>query len=265
MDETMIKNANKIVIKVGSSTLTSEDGTIDKEFMENFVLQVKRLMDQGKKVIIVSSGARIAGVATIGKWSRQKDIHYKQALCSIGQVELMDSYRIIFNTYGIHVGQILLTKEDFEHKERTLNIRNTLFTLIDEGVVPIVNENDTVSVDEIKIGDNDMLGAYTTVLWGGDLLAILSDIEGIYNCNPSENDDACLIDIVEDVEKLEKEISIGETSSFGTGGIKTKLKAAKMVNSYGIPMIVAHGKTKDIITRIAAGEKKGTLFLPGGV
>ncbi|WP_422486383.1 glutamate 5-kinase [Gudongella sp. DL1XJH-153] len=262
MDDRIIRNANKIVIKVGSSTLTSKDGTIDKDFLENFILQVKTLMEQGKKIIIVSSGARIAGVATLGKWSRQQDIHYKQALCSIGQVELMDSYRRIFNKHGIHVGQILLTKEDFDHSERTLNIRNTLFTLIDEGVVPIVNENDTISVDEIKIGDNDMLAAYTTVVWGGELLTILSDIEGIYNCNPSENEDACLIDVVEDVDKLEDEISIGETSSFGTGGIKTKLKAAKMVNAYGIPMIVAHGKTKDIITQISAGEKKGTLFLP---
>ncbi len=262
MDDMMIRNANKIVIKVGSSTITSQDGTIDKEFLDNFILQVKTLMDQGKKVIIVSSGARIAGVSTIGKWSRQQDINYKQALCSIGQVELMDSYRRIFNKHGIHIGQILLTKDDFEHKERTLNIRNTLFTLIDEGVVPIVNENDTVSVDEIKIGDNDMLGAYTTVVWGGDLLLILSDIDGIYDCNPNDNPEACLVDVVDDIDKLEEEISIGETSSFGTGGIQTKLKAARMVNSYGIPMIVAHGKTKDIITQISEGEKKGTLFLP---
>jgi glutamate 5-kinase len=174
----------------------------------------------------------------------------------------MDSYRRIFNKHGIHIGQILLTKDDFENKDRTLNIRNTLFTLIDEGVVPIVNENDTVSVDEIKIGDNDMLGAYTTVVWGGDLLLILSDIDGIYDCNPTDNPQACLVDVVDDIDKLEKEISIGETSSFGTGGINTKLKAARMVNSYGIPMIVAHGKTKDIITQISAGEKKGTLFLP---
>jgi glutamate 5-kinase len=107
-----------------------------------------------------------------------------------------------------------------------------------------------------------MLGAYTTVVWGGDLLLILSDIDGIYDCNPTDNPQACLVDVVDDIDKLEKEISIGETSSFGTGGIQTKLKAARMVNAYGIPMIVAHGKTKDIITQISSGEKKGTLFLP---
>ncbi len=262
MDNIMINESKKILIKIGSSTITSQDGKIDKDFLENFALQVKRLMDEGKKVIVVSSGARIAGVSTIGKWSRKEDINYKQALCAIGQVELMDSYRRAFEKHGIHIAQILLTKDDFDSKTRTLNIRNTLFTLLDEGVVPIINENDTVSVDEIKIGDNDMLGAYSTVIWGGDLLILLSDIEGICDKNPNENPDAHIISIVKDVDELEKNISIGLTSSFGTGGIQTKLKAAKIVNKYGIPMIVAHGKTKDIITQIAAGNRKGTLFLP---
>jgi glutamate 5-kinase len=262
MDDIMINESKKIIIKIGSSTITSADGKIDKDFLENFAIQVKELMAAGKKVILVSSGARIAGVSTIGKWSRKEDINYKQALCAIGQVELMDSYRRVFEKHDIHIAQILLTKDDFDSKARTLNIRNTLFTLLDEGVVPIINENDTVSVDEIKIGDNDMLAAYSTVVWGGDLLILLSDIEGICDKNPNENKDACIIDIVEDIDELEKNISIGVTSSFGTGGIQTKIKAARIVNKYGIPMIVAHGKTKDIITQIAAGTRKGTLFLP---
>lgn len=262
MDNIMINQSKKILIKIGSSTITSKDGKIDIDFLENFSSQVKELMDAGKKVIIVSSGATIAGVSKIGKWSRKEDIHYKQALCAIGQVELMDSYRRVFEKHGIHIAQILLTKDDFDSKIRTLNIRNTLFTLLDEGVVPIINENDTVGVEEIKIGDNDMLAAYSTVVWGGDLLILLSDIEGICDKNPNENKDAHIISIVEDIEELEKNISMGLTSSFGTGGIQTKLKAAKIVNKYGIPMIVAHGKTKDIITQIAAGKRKGTLFLP---
>ncbi|NMA49507.1 MAG: glutamate 5-kinase [Tissierellia bacterium] len=262
MDNIMINQSKKIIIKIGSSTITSGNGKIDRDFLENFAIQVKELMEAGKKVIIVSSGARIAGVSTIGKWSRKEDIHYKQALCAIGQVELMDSYRRVFEKHGIHTAQLLLTKDDFDSKTRTLNIRNTLFTLLDEGVVPIINENDTVSVDEIKIGDNDMLAAYSTVIWGGDLLILLSDIEGICDKNPNENKDAHIISIVEDVDELEKNISMGVTSAFGTGGIKTKLKAARIVNKYGIPMIVAHGKTKDIITQIAAGNRKGTLFLP---
>lgn len=258
--ENIIKSSKKIIIKIGSSTLTSEDGTIDKEFIENLAYQVKTLIDQGKRVILVSSGARIAGVSTIGKWSRKEDINYKQALCAIGQVELMDSYRRIFNNYDIHVAQILLTKEDFESKARTLNIRNTLFTLLDEGVLPIINENDTVCVEEIKIGDNDVLAARTAALWGGDLLVLLSDIEGIYDKNPSSNGDAKLIEIVTDPYELEKSISIGEKGSFGTGGIATKIEAAKIVNSYGTSLIVAKGKEKDIILRLSEGTGKGTLF-----
>lgn len=261
MDRDIINNSNKIIIKIGSSTLTSQDGTIDKDFIEDLALQVKELMDRGKRVIVVSSGARIAGVSTIGKWSRKEDMNYKQALCAIGQVELMDSYRRIFNKHDIHIGQILLTKEDFESKNRTLNIRNTLFTLLDEGVLPIINENDTVCVEEIQIGDNDMLAARTTVLWGGDLLILLSDIEGIYDKNPNENPDAKLIELVEDVEELEKSISIGETSSFGTGGIATKIKAAKLLKGYGIPMIVAKGKNKGQILGLSEGTGKGTLFI----
>ncbi|MFY9482878.1 MAG: glutamate 5-kinase, partial [Tissierellaceae bacterium] len=225
--ENILNKSNKIVIKIGSSTITSADGTIDKEFMENLAQQVKTLMDEGKRVVIVSSGARIAGVSTIGKWSRKEDINYKQALCAIGQVELMDSYRKIFSNYGIHVAQILLTKEDFESEARTLNIRNTLFTLLDEGVLPIINENDTVCVEEIKIGDNDVLAARTAALWAADILILLSDIEGIYDKNPVTNEDAKLIEVVDDAYELEKNISIGEKSSFGTGGVATKIKAAK--------------------------------------
>lgn len=259
--EKTIKNSKKVVIKIGSSTITSEDGTIDKEFIDNLAYQVKNLMDQNKRVVLVSSGARIAGVSTIGKWSRKEDINYKQALCAIGQVELMDSYRRIFNNYGIHIAQILLTKEDFESEARTLNIRNTLFTLLDEGVLPIINENDTVCVEEIKIGDNDVLAAKATALWGGDLLILLSDIEGIYDKNPGSNMDAKLIEKVINPEELERYISIGEKSSFGTGGIATKIEAAKIVNKYGTSLIVAKGKEKDLILNLSEGKGKGTLFM----
>lgn len=260
MKET-IQNSKKIVIKIGSSTITSKDGTIDKDFIENLAFQIKTLMDKGKRVIIVSSGARIAGVSTIGKWSRKEDINYKQALCAIGQVELMDSYRRIFGVHGIHIAQVLLTKEDFESTARTLNIRNTLFTLLDEGVIPIINENDTVCVEEIKIGDNDLMAARTTELWGGDLLIILSDIIGIYDKSPMENNDAKLIELVKNLDELEKEISIGRNSSFGTGGIATKIKAAKIVTPYGTSLIVARGKQKNIILDLSEGKEKGTLFV----
>lgn len=261
MENNIIKNSNKIVIKIGSSTITSEDGKINKKFLDNLAVQVKALIDEGKQVVIVSSGARIAGVSTIGRWSRKEDVNYKQALCAIGQVELMDSYRIIFNKYDTHVAQILLTREDFGHNSRALNIRNTLFTLLDEKVIPVVNENDTVCVEEIKIGDNDMLAAQTTVLWNADLLILLSDIDGIYDKSPVEHKDAKLIEVVTDIDELEKNISIGKSSSFGTGGIETKLKAARLVNKYGIKMIVANGKKENIIEKLATGEEKGTLFV----
>ena len=258
----IIKSSKKIVIKIGSNTLSRDDGTINKEFFDKFSQQVKLLIDQGKQISIVSSGARIAGVATIGKWARKEDIHYKQALCAIGQVELMDAYRKAFNKYHIHIGQILFTREDFLEPSRALNIRNTLFTLIDEGVVPVINENDTVSVEEIRIGDNDTLAALTTNLWNADLLILFSDIDGVYDKDPRRHQDATLLEEIVDIDKELKNIEIGEMSSFGTGGIITKLEAAKKVNSYGIPMILANGKKDDFLLRLLQEDEKATIFLP---
>lgn len=257
----LIHHSRKIVIKIGSNTLANEDGSINKTFLKKLCEQVHCFMEQGKQVVIVSSGARIAGVVTIGKWMRKGDMHYKQALCSIGQVELMDAYRKAFTEYNIHIGQMLLTREDFSDSNRTLNIRNTLFTLVDEGVVPIVNENDTVSVEEIKIGENDTLSALTTNLWNADLLIMFSDIDGVYDKNPKEYKDAKLIEEVSDIDELLNSIKIGEMNSFGTGGIATKIEAARKVNEYGIPMILANGKKDDILLQLAEGTEKATLFM----
>lgn len=135
------------------------------------------LISQGKQIILVSSGAQVAGISTVNGWARKKDVHYRQALCSIGQVELMHQWRKAFQNQNLHIGQLLLTKDDFENEHRSLNIRNTLFTLVDEGVVPIINENDSVSFDEIKIGDNDNLSALTAILWSADTLVLFSDID----------------------------------------------------------------------------------------
>ena len=256
----LIKNSRKIVLKIGSNTLSDENGNVNKKLMHNIVDQLCELMKQGKQVIIVSSGAGICGVAAINKWHRKGDINYKQALCAIGQVELMMAYKELFGDYGIHVGQMLLSRDDFGDHVRNLHIRNTLFTLVDEGVVPIVNENDSVSVDEIKIGDNDTLSALTANLWGADLLIILSDIDGIYDKNPKENKNAELIEEVHDIESILSEIDSRGKSRFGTGGIVTKISAARMVNEYGIPMILANGTKHDILRKIAAGTEKGTVF-----
>jgi glutamate 5-kinase len=259
----LIQDSKKIVLKIGSNVLTGDDGAVNKETLQNIVDQVTGLIDQGKHVIIVSSGAGICGVAAINKWSRRGDINYKQALCAIGQVELMNAYKEFFARHEIHVGQMLLTREDFGDNIRTLNIRNTLFTLVDEGVVPIINENDSVSVEEIKIGDNDTLGALTANLWNADLLIIMSDIDGVFDKNPKDHKNAELIEEVYDIDGLLEEIDSRGKSSFGTGGIVTKIQAASKVNEYGIPMLLVNGKRKDILTIAADGTEIGTIFFSG--
>jgi glutamate 5-kinase len=259
----LIQESRKIVLKIGSNVLTGDDGSVNKDTLMNIVEQVMRLVEQGKQVIIVSSGAGICGVAAINKWNRRGDINYKQALCAIGQVELMNAYKEFFGKYDIHVGQMLLTRDDFGDNIRTLNIRNTLFTLVDEGVVPIINENDSVSVEEIKIGDNDTLGALTANLWNADLLIIMSDIDGVFDKNPKDHNSAELIEEVYDVDGLLDEIDSRGKSSFGTGGIVTKIHAASRVNEYGIPMLLVNGKRKDILVNALSGDEKGTIFFGG--
>ncbi len=260
MLQDVMKKSKKIVIKIGSNTLSNADGTINHDFIEALCQQVAFLVGEGKQVVIVTSGARIAGISRTNKWSRKEDMNYKQALCAIGQVELMSAYNSHFSHHGIYIGQLLLTREDFFDKTRNLNIRNTLFTLVDEGIVPIINENDTVSVEQIKIGDNDTLAAYTATLWNADLLILLSDIDGIYNKNPKEYEDAELLEQVENIDDMLKEIEVGETNSFGTGGIETKIEAARIVNRYNIPMILGNGKNKEILMKLYQNEAKATIF-----
>lgn len=257
-----IKNSKKIVLKIGSNVLSNSQGSIDKNSLFNIVEQVKLLLDDHKQVVIVSSGAGICGVGAINKWSRRSDINYKQALCAIGQVELMIAYREYFGNYDIHVGQILLTREDFhEGSNRTLYIRNTLFTLLDEGVVPVINENDSVSVEEIKIGDNDTLSALTSNLWDADTLIILSDIDGVFDCDPKKNPNAKLIEEVKDIDELMRNIDIEGLSSFGTGGIATKIEAARKVKPFGTNLILLNGRKPNIIQKAYEGVEKGTVFI----
>ena len=257
----VIKGSRKIVIKIGSNTLALPDGTQNTEFMASFARQCAELIKQGKQIILVSSGAQVAGVSTTKEWARKKDVHYRQALCSIGQVELMHQWRKAFQKEGLHIGQLLLTKDDFKNEHRSLNIRNTLFTLVDEGVVPIINENDSVSFDEIKIGDNDNLSALTAILWSADLLILFSDIDGVYSDNPKTNPDAKLIEEVTSVPELRKEIKIGDTNAFGTGGMETKLQAAEKVTAYGIHMLLANGSKDEVLVKLADGSSNGTIFL----
>jgi len=256
----LIADSRKLVLKLGSNTIADADGKVNRAFLKEFAEQVAALMKAGKQIVIVSSGARIAGLSAIGKWARKKDIHYKQALCAIGQVELMEAWRRAFEPVGVHIAQLLLTRDDFSDDIRTLNMRNTLFTLVDEGVVPVINENDSVCVDEIKIGDNDNLAALSAVLWSADLLVLFSDIDGVYDKNPKEHADAFLVESVSDIAALKRSISMGSTNGFGTGGISTKIEAAAQVVSYGIPMILAHGGKPRALEALAAGRQSGTVF-----
>lgn len=255
----IINKAGKIIVKIGSSTVTDEHGKIDVEFLQNLSAQCKKLMDDGKKIIIVTSGARMTGVGSINKWSRKEDMNYKQALCAIGQVALMGEYRRIFLEKNIHIAQILLTKDDMIDENRNLHIRNTLFTLLDEGVIPVINENDTVCVEEIKIGDNDVLAARVGTLWAADLVIILSDIEGIYDRNPRDHKDAKLLEYIEDIDSLD--VEEGEKSSFGTGGITTKIEAAKLLSQYGCSLAITKGKpSPTAILDLFEGDVKYTLI-----
>ena len=256
-----LANARKIVIKIGSNTLAKPDGTQNTEFMHSFARQCKNLIEKGKQIVVVSSGAQVSGVSTLKEWARKKDVHFRQALCAIGQVELMAQWRKAFSEQSLHIGQLLFTKEDFEDNHRSLNIRNTLFTLVDEGVVPIINENDSVSTDEFAIGDNDNLSAITAILWSADALILFSDIEGIYTDNPKTNPKAELIENVSSISELRASITIGETNAFGTGGIETKIQAAEKSTKYGIPMILANGGEENILDKLVDGTAKGTLFL----
>ena len=261
MIQATIQSARKIVIKIGSNTLAKEDGTINLDFMADFARQCCDSMRAGKQIVLVSSGAQVAGVSTLDRWARKKDIHYRQALCAIGQVELMNRWRQVFADFGLHIGQLLLTKDDFADDHRTLNMRNTLFTLVDEGVIPIINENDSVAFDEIRIGDNDNLSALTAVLWNADLLVLFSDIDGVFTDNPKKNPKAKLVEKVENISELRTQIIIGETNSFGSGGMETKLEAAERTTSYGIPMILANGGRERALEQLAQGTIKATLFV----
>ena len=257
----ILKQSRKVVLKVGSNVLAGDDGVLDKNHVRAVTEQALALIKGGKKVIVVSSGAGVSGAAALGRLSRKDDMNYKQALCAVGQVELMMEYKRRFSEGGIAVGQILLTTENFHDQESALNIRNTLFTLLDEDVVPIINENDSVSVREFSFGDNDSLAALTANLWNADLLIIMSDVDGVFESNPKDNPDARMIEEIHGVDELSAQIVTGGTSSFGTGGMDSKLEAAKSVGQYGIPMLLVNGKRGNVLADVAAGGRC-TVFLP---
>ncbi len=260
--EKYLKNIKKIVVKIGSSSLTSPLGGLDMDNLQKFTSEISNIWDNGLKAIIVSSGAIAAGLKYLGLKERPKKYSMLQAIAAVGQHDLMRVYSSFFYKSGKKVGQILLTREDTTKREQYLNIKNTILTLLELNVIPIINENDSVALDEIKFGDNDTLAALVAGLTESDLLIILSDIEGLYDKNPKTNTDAKLIPVVTEINEEIEKIAGGIGSDYGSGGMVTKIKSAKICSFSGIPMVIASSREKDVIKRILNGEDVGTFFVP---
>ena len=258
--EEILKNIQKIVVKVGTSTLTKEDGNLNIEKIKKIVSELSNLSDKGYDVVLVTSGAVGAGMGRLNMTERPKTLSEKQALASVGQVALTHLYQMLFQEYGKIIGQLLLTKGDFSDRRRYLNARNVCNTLLKNKIVPIINENDAVVANEIKVGDNDTLSALVSGLIDADLLIILSDVQGLYNKNPQKYEDANLIEIVGKIDEDIKKTAGGEGSKFGTGGMITKIIAAEMATKIGTNMVIASGEDPRNITRIVERENIGTLF-----
>lgn len=257
----LLSCVRRVVLKLGSSVVTTDKG-LDHVILRGIVDDVCRYKAQGREFIIVSSGAIAAGVKRMSLSGGARTIPQKQAAAAIGQSRLMAAYDQAFGGHGVRVAQMLLTRDDLTHRRRYLNARNTLTTLLSWGVVPIINENDTVVVDEIKFGDNDNLSALVATLADADLLLTLSDIEGFMDCDPRTNDHACVIPVIDDVTADIKSLASGSTSGVGRGGMASKLDAAEKVRVSGIPMIIAHGKKPGIVSEAMEASLCGTLILP---
>ena len=258
----ILKDKKRIVVKIGSSSLThKETGLLDFVKLEKLVRVLTNLRNQGKEVILVSSGAIAVGRKKLGLAKDDMTLSRKQACAAVGQAQLMMTYQKIFSEYNQPVAQILLTKITMMQEENKTNAENTFLELLKLGVIPIVNENDTVSTYEIQFGDNDRLSALVTALTGADLLILLSDIDGLYTDDPNVNKDAKFVDVVErlddDYMNMGKETS---SSQVGTGGMSAKLVAAKIATYSGADMVIANGADVDIVNAIMNGENVGTLF-----
>jgi len=258
----ILKEKNRVVIKIGTNLLADKAMGINLERIGTIAQSISHLLSAGKQVALVTSGAIGAGVAALKLSERPKSIPEKQATAAIGQPLLMEAYEDAFRRYGCTVAQILLTKDDFVNRSRYLNAKNTFSVLFEQGVIPIINENDTVAVEEIKLGDNDNLSAMVANLVEADLLIILSDIDGLFSDDPTKNPDAELIPLIESVSPQVEKLAKASRTELSTGGMITKIQAAKRCVSAGIAMIIANGKNPSVLTDIFSGDFRGTLFLP---
>jgi glutamate 5-kinase len=260
----VLSKVNRIVVKVGSSILASVEKGLHYEVFSHLTKEISDLKRQGYEIVLVSSGAIAAGMEKLGYKSRPRDITQKQATAAVGQTRLMNIYESYFSRYQQMVAQVLLTRDDLSHRRRFLNARNTLLTLLELGIIPVINENDTVVVDEIKFGDNDNLSALITNLIGADLLLVLTDIEGLCDSDPKVNPHARCISLVEDID-MDMEGIVGETTSqMSVGGMISKIQAARKASRFGIPTVVAQGTKEGVLRQILKGKEVGTLILPKG-
>jgi glutamate 5-kinase len=254
-----IRSSKLIVAKIGASSLSGTSGSLDHGKVRILSDGVAQLRKKGISVILVSSGAIRAGKATMKMKTKNSEIAGLQALAAVGQVVLMEAYRDIMAEMGFMVAQILLTWEDFRNKRRLRNLMNTINGLISMGIIPIINENDTIAVDEIKFGDNDTLSSLVAKYMQADLLILLSDIGGLYSGDPSEKGSKLITSVRSITPQIEKLVS---ERHGGFGGMATKLKAAKIATDAGIPMVIADSSTENVMRRIIDGENLGTIFLP---
>ncbi len=252
-----------IVIKIGSSTVTGADGGIDRDYLAGLADQVQAIRSGGTRVVIVTSGAVAAGRAALGHDARPSDMPTLQAMAAIGQVRLVQAYKEVFNERGMLIGQVLITRHDVGRRSQYTHACETLRRLLDLDVVPIVNENDTTAVEEIRFGDNDHLAALVGMMVQSDLVVLLTDIEGLYSADPRTDADAQLVERVETVTSKHLASAGGAGSLVGSGGMVTKLEAARVLMAAGIPMIVCDGRGPDVMVRAAAGDPVGTLFAGG--
>lgn len=253
-------NGKRIVVKVGTSSLTHENGKINIRQLEKLVRVISELVNTGNQIILVSSGAVGAGVGKLGLSEKPEEIRKKQALAAIGQASLVSMYDRFFSEYGYNAAQVLLTKYVFDDKQKYSNTKNAFMTMLEYGVIPIVNENDVVSTDELEFGDNDTLSAYVSVLVDADLLVIMSDIDGLYDSDPTNNKDAKIISVVNKIDEEILSAAGGAGSRRGTGGMKTKLNAAKIVMKNEIDMVITNGKRIENLYDILDGKNIGTYF-----
>ena len=263
MSRESLKNVSRIVVKLGTGVLTDSRKQPDLAQMTQLVAQTAALRTAGKEIVLVTSGAVGAGMGVLGHTKRPGELAKMQACAAVGQSRLMATYEKLFAEFGLNVGQVLLTHDDLQHHERHLNARNTLVSLLDHGVVPIINENDAVSFTELKFGDNDKLSALVACLLPADLLVILTTVDGVIENFGKENPKT--ISVIEQIDGALEKIASGTTSETAVGGMASKVQAAKIVARAGIPLVIASGGKTTVLANILQGEDEGTLFVPQAI